>query len=137
MDLSIPLKDDSNEDCVISKILEKMPKENAYICTIVSSTPVPCTITNEVESGLKTTEFLPSELAPSDDKEMSWDIDKKLSVSFVLKGNLTRQINSPKVIINGKEHTAKISEIGNVRRSKITTLPFTHVAMFRKFLREM
>ena len=137
MDLSIPLKDDSNEACVISKILEKMPKENAYICTIVSSTPVPCTITNEVESGLKTTEFLPSELAPSDDKEMSWDIDKKFSVSFVLKGNLTRQINSPKVIINGKEHTAKISEIGNVRKSKITTLPFTHVAMFRKFLREM
>ncbi len=68
---------------------------------------------------------------------MSWDIDKKFSVSFILKGNLSRQINSPKVIIDGKEHVAKTSEIGNVRRSKIITLPFTHVAMFRKFLREM
>jgi len=134
IDLTIPIKDES---CIISKILEKAPKENAYICTIVSSTPVPCTITNEVESGLKTTEFLPSELAPSDEKEMSWDIDKKFSVSFILKGNLSRQINSPKVIIDGKEHVAKISEIGNVRTSKITTLPFTHVAMYRKFLREM
>lgn len=133
-DLSIPIKD---ETCTISKILEKAPKDNTYICTIVSSTTVPCTITNEVESGLTASEFLPSELAPSDEKEMSWDIDKKFSVSFVLKGNLSRQINSPKVIINGKEHTAKIGEIGNVRRSKITTLPFTHVAMFRKFLREM
>lgn len=133
-DLSFPIKDES---CMISKILEKAPKENTYICTIVSSTPVPCTITNQVESGLVAAEFLPSELAPGDEKEMLWDIDKKFSVSFVLKGNLSRQINSPKVIINGKEHTAKISEIGNVRKSKIITLPFTHVAMFRKFLREM
>lgn len=134
IDLTVPSK---GEDIEISKIVEKAPKDNSYICTIISSTPVPCTITNEVESGLKASEFLPTELAPNDAAKMSWDIDKKLSVSFVLDGNLSRQLNSPKVIVEGKEHTAKTSEIGNTRESKVSALPFTHVAMYRKFLREM
>ncbi len=134
IDLSIPQKD---EEISVTKIVEKIPNKDAHICTIISSTPIPCTIMNEVESGLKATEFLPSELAPVDITKMSWDIDNKLSVSFVLKGNLARQLNPPKVMVDGKEHSTKISEIGIFRESSITTLPFTHVAMYRKFLREM
>jgi len=134
IDLTVSMKE---EDINVTKIVEKIPESNAHICTIISTTPVPCTIINEVESGLKAIEFLPSELAPNDTSKMSWDINEKLSISFVLKGNLSRQLNPPKVIVDGKEHTTKISELGQVRRSLITTLPFTHVAMYRKFLREM
>ncbi|MHA1211751.1 MAG: hypothetical protein ACTSSH_04740, partial [Candidatus Heimdallarchaeota archaeon] len=80
VDLVIPLED--QEEVLATKILEQIPNKDAYVCTIVVSTPVSCTIHNEIESGLSTSEFLPTTLAPANTKKMSWELTDRLVVSM-------------------------------------------------------
>lgn len=135
IDFKVPMGEDILDDVYVTKIIEPTVKENTYICTLAVSTPVSCTLVNEIESGLDATEYLPSELAPRDSKKMSWDVADKLSVSMILKGNLNRQPTAPKITVEGKEHSAKLSEVGFVRKSQVISLPFTHVALYRRIQR--
>ncbi|NHJ48739.1 MAG: hypothetical protein FK733_13220 [Asgard group archaeon] len=135
IDLSIPAGEDFTDDIHVTKILEKVPNKDVYICTIMSSTPKPCTISNELESGLSAKEFVPTNLSPEDNKKMRWDVDANLAVSMVLSGNLTRLPNPIKITIDGKEHSAEPSEFGHKRKSQLISLPFNHVVLYRKSMR--
>ncbi|NHK29786.1 MAG: hypothetical protein FK730_00445 [Asgard group archaeon] len=135
IDLTIPAGDEFAEDIQVTKIIESIPNQEAYICSIMASTPKICTIINDIESGLSATEFLPANNTPENTKSMQWEIDEKLAVSMLLTGNLTRQPNPVKIIIDGTEHAIQVSEFGHLRKSQLISLPFNHVALYRKSMR--
>ncbi|NHJ39496.1 MAG: hypothetical protein FK731_05635 [Asgard group archaeon] len=135
IDVSLPLEDDQIEGIKVTKIIETIPNQEAYICTIIASTPKPCSIINDIESGLNAIEFLPSNKTPENTKSMRWETSDNLAVSMILKGKLTRQPNPIKIIVDGTEHTTQVSEIGHIRKSQLIALPFNHVALYRKSMR--
>lgn len=135
IDISIPAGDDQSEDIKATKIIETIPNQEAYICTIMVTTPKSCSIINDLESGLNATEFLPSNITPENTKAMRWEISDKLAVSMILTGKLTRQPNPIKIIVDGTEYTTQLSEIGYIRKSQLIALPFNHVALYRKSMR--
>jgi hypothetical protein len=133
-DLTIPINDGADE-IQVTKILEKIPTKDAYICTIIGSSSKPCSIINEIETGFNVDEFLPTNLAPENNKKMRWDFDNKIAVSMVLLGKLTLQPNPIKIIINGTEHSSSASTLTQKRKSQLISLPFNHVALYRKTMR--
>lgn len=128
-----PLSEEDSREIAVTKIIEQTSKEDTYICTIVASTPEPCKIISQVEDGLKATEFMPSELAPdASGNTLTWEIEEKLTVSVVLKGKLSKRPQPPKVKIGTKDYEIPESSIAMERKSKLISLPFTHVALYRK-----
>ncbi|MBN1329024.1 MAG: hypothetical protein JXA54_06080 [Candidatus Heimdallarchaeota archaeon] len=134
IDLKIPLE--GHEKIMATKIIEQV-KEDLHICTIVASTPIPCTISNEIEANLTASEFMPTTEEPNNTKKMSWEVSNIFLVSMVLKGNLSRQPNPIKIMVNGSEYTAEIGELSLTRSSQLISIPFNHVALYRKMVREI
>jgi len=128
IDLEVP-----TEDGVIlaTKILEETPKENLYICTIQVSTPTPCTLINEVESGLSAKEFFPPSNKPENTTKMQWSISDDFTLSMVLSGTLARQPTPITIQVEGITQTAQ-STTPLSRKSQVLALPFAHVALYRK-----
>ena len=121
----------------MTKIIEKVPNTNYYICSISVSTFSTFKLVNLIESGLEVLEYLPTILEPTiTNKEIIWEADERLSASFVLKGNLATKPLPPKIIIQGKEYTCSPSSLSSKRVSKIISILFNHVALFRKMLGE-
>ena len=135
LDFSVTIDEELQESILVSKIIEATPIANTLICTIVVTTNVPCTIINEIEMGLNATEFLPMHLKPQDVKKPHWNVEDVLIVSMVLTGNLTRQPNPIKVVAKGKEYSSKSTTITQIRKNQLLTVPFNHVALYRRTLR--
>ena len=128
--------EDEKQHVNVAKIIEPTELSDTYICSIIVSSQIPCTVINTIEEGLNATEFLPSELSPeSTGKEQKWKIENKLIVSMVLEGNLTRQPNPLKIVVDGKEFSTSSGTI-QTRKSKVIEIPFNHVALYRKTSRE-
>ena len=128
--------DEEKQNVQIAKIIEPTGISNTYICSIVVSCQIPCTVINNIEEGLSAVEFLPNELSPeASGNEQKWKVENKLTISMVLKGNLTRQPNPLKIIVDGKEFSASSSAIQK-RKSKVIEIPFNHVALYRKISRD-
>ncbi|NHJ04098.1 MAG: hypothetical protein EAX90_04700 [Candidatus Heimdallarchaeota archaeon] len=132
LDLNTIIDEEEKQEIKVTKIIEAIKNENTYICSIIVSSQIPCTVINEIEEGLKAIEFMPTELSPEgSEKEQKWSVENKFAVSMVLKGNLTRQPNPPKIKVENQEYVSK-SEIGQTRKSKVIEIPFNHVALYRK-----
>ncbi|MHA1628766.1 MAG: hypothetical protein ACTSXO_07120 [Candidatus Heimdallarchaeota archaeon] len=133
VNLEVPVED---ETILATKILEATPQENLYICTIEVSTPVPCLLLNEIESGLSASEFYPSERKPENTSKMQWSLSGDFSISFVMSGTLARQPNPITIQVNDKKYTAEIAPKLAARNSRLIALPFSHVALYRKTIRK-
>ncbi|MHA1739988.1 MAG: hypothetical protein ACTSWD_15460 [Candidatus Heimdallarchaeota archaeon] len=132
--LDIP---DSKDKVKVTKIIEQIRSIDAIICTIAVSSSVPCQIICEMESGLKAEEFLPPTAAPqAKGNSLTWDVSEQLAVSVALSGTLNRQPIPPKVKVNNVEYPMPEAANGFVRRSKVISMPFNHVALYRKTERE-
>ncbi|HUT80921.1 MAG TPA: hypothetical protein VMZ29_06940 [Candidatus Bathyarchaeia archaeon] len=132
IDLKIPVE--GQEEIIATKIIEQV-KEDVHICTIVASTPIPCTISNEIEASLTVSEFMPTTEEPDNTKKMSWNFTDNFIVSMVLNGNFSRQPNPIKITVNGSEYSAEINDLTQTRNSQLISVPFNHVALYRKMIR--
>ena len=138
LDLSAEYGGEEKLEVLVTKIIEPTPISNTYICSIFANSPSSCTIINELEEGFTVSEYLPTEITPSvSGKKQTWETVGKFETSMVLKGSLTRKPNPPIVKIEGKEHTAAKSDSGQIRKSKVISIPFNHVALYRKISREI
>ncbi|MHA1307950.1 MAG: hypothetical protein ACTSQN_11735 [Candidatus Heimdallarchaeota archaeon] len=132
--LDIP---DSKNKVLVTKIIEQVRSTDAIICTIAASSSVPCQVICELESGLKVEEFLPQTAAPqTKGNTIFWDVSEKLAVSIALSGTLNRQPIPPKVKVNNVEYPMPEAENGFIRKSKVLSMPFNHVALYRKTERD-
>ncbi|MFW9922056.1 MAG: hypothetical protein ACFFDW_02080 [Candidatus Thorarchaeota archaeon] len=127
---------EENETAYITKIFEQTPSKTSFICTIIAYAPIPYKLINEIESGLDIQEFLPTTLVPEGSKKLTWETEGKFTISMLLKGNLNRPPNPPKMVINGSEYSSNSQDFGVIRSSKILSIPFNHVALYRKVSRE-
>ncbi|NHJ85338.1 MAG: hypothetical protein FK734_07735 [Asgard group archaeon] len=132
INLRVPVE--NQEEIFATKIIEQV-KEDVHICTIIASTPVPCTISNEIETGMTASDFMPSAEEPDNTKKMHWEINDMFNISMVLKGNLSRLPNPIRIIVDGSEHSAEINEQNQARTSQLISVPFNHVALYRKMIR--
>ena len=132
-DLIAPVSAEDSREIAVTKIIEQTIKDDTYVCTIIASSPEPCKVICQVEDGLKATEFMPSNLAPeTSGNKLTWEIEEKLIVSLVLKGNLSKRPLPPIVKIGTKEYKLPESEASIERKSRVISIPFNHVALFRK-----
>jgi hypothetical protein len=128
---------DSKNSVKVTKIIEQIRSIDALISTIAVSTTVPCQIISELESGLKAEEFLPPTATPqTKGNSLIWDVKEKLVVSIALLGTLNRQPIPPKIKVNNVEYPMPETSNGFIRRSKVISMPFNHVALYRKTERE-
>jgi hypothetical protein len=135
-DLKVPIGEEGISNVLVTKILEPMQNKNQQICTIVASSPVPCEVIYDLETGLKATEFSPSDCEPTiKGQQLIWSVDNRLEVSMVLSGRLNREPTPPKVKIDGTIHTSPAAEGTHIRTSKVISIPFTHVALYRRNMR--
>ena len=128
---------ESKDEVKVTKIIEQIRSIDAIICTIIASSSVPCQIICDLESGLKAEEFLPPTSSPQVSKDtLTWEVKEQLAVSVALSGTLNRQPIPPKIKVNNKEYTMPEVSNGFIRKSKVLSIPFNHVALYRKTERE-
>ncbi|MBD3191501.1 MAG: hypothetical protein GF308_12705 [Candidatus Heimdallarchaeota archaeon] len=133
-DLKVPLPK-KKQEIILTKFVEPLPNGEGYVSSIVGVSPVPCTIVNPIEPGIKILEYLPPDLQPKNvNGELKWAFEHKLEVSMILSGKITNPL-APKVIIDGKEYSASQMGEGAIRKSKVLAIPFNHVALYRKAVR--
>lgn len=135
-DFTVDIPESKNK-VKVTKIIEQIRSTDAIICTIAASSTVPCQIICELESGLKAEEFLPPTATPqTKGSSLIWDVIEQLAVSVALSGTLNRQPIPPKVKVSNVEYPMPDAGTGFIRKSKVLSMPFNHVALYRKTERE-
>jgi hypothetical protein len=131
--VEVPLGKELTETIKATKIIESISGGNQHICTLIASGSKPFKLTNEIERGFKVKEYYPKDLNPTKEgNKQSWHITGRFIVSMVLSGSFEQQPTSLKVTYEGKEHTNTKSSQKPVRNTQLISLPFNHVALYRR-----
>ncbi|MEA2070941.1 MAG: hypothetical protein U9O98_06585 [Asgard group archaeon] len=135
-DVNVPLENQQGE-INVTKIIEELPKKGYFVCSLYGTSPIPCLLKNKTTTGLTPQEFYPPEKGPTNpEDEQQWTIEGEFEVSMILKGAITTKPVPPIVEINGEEKTISLPSGKLIRKSTLLSVPFNHVALYRRQIRE-